>query len=437
MYRKTFSSPLFRGISWIFIATSIASVLRFLLIFILIRFYTQEEFGLWASITSLAAVIMTGDFGIVNVLRNLLSKEIVNGAEGDLKSKELFYSAFFSFLFFAIIFSVLIIFISPYIPYETLFKTDNIVLKEQGRSIFIVVQIVFLLGIPFGLGTPLFFSYGETNFYSIISIVQAVISFIIVFLLSVNHVEIYIISILYFICNMLLSLYGTLLFIHKRKWYSVNLSYRKICSNMCMMLPIGIKFLGIQLSSSFITNVLTVYSGSMLGLSIAANVNVIQKVYMFLTGIYQSIFNPMWSSLSLNFFKRRYSDCKIIINRSLISTIVIFSLTVLLCSLFRNYIMHAIAGAEYEANSSLFILIGLFFMAKLLFDNASLLHNAINRLNILITGYILFSCIVFLFVPYVVNNYGLNTMLFILIICWIIFIIAILCDTHKLLKDRI
>ena len=101
MYRKTFSSPLFRGISWIFIATSIASVLRFLLIFILIRFYTQEEFGLWASITSLAAVIMTGDFGIVNVLRNLLSKEIVNGAEGDLKSKELFYSAFFSFLFFA------------------------------------------------------------------------------------------------------------------------------------------------------------------------------------------------------------------------------------------------------------------------------------------------------------------------------------------------
>ena len=42
---------------------------------------------------------MTGDFGIVNVLRNLLSKEIVNGAEGDLKSKGAFYSAFFSFLF--------------------------------------------------------------------------------------------------------------------------------------------------------------------------------------------------------------------------------------------------------------------------------------------------------------------------------------------------
>ena len=71
----------------------------------------------------------------------------------------------------------------------------------------------------------------------------------------------------------------------------------------------------------------------------------------------------MWSSLSLNFLKRRYSDCKIIINRSLISTIVIFSLTVLLCS-YLETIMHAIAGAEYEAHSSLFILIGLFFMAK-------------------------------------------------------------------------
>ena len=53
---------------------------------------------------------------------------------------------------------------------------------------------------------------------------------------------------------------------------------------MCMMLPIGIKFLGIQLSSSFITNVLTVYSGSMLGLSIAANVMLFKRYICFLLG---------------------------------------------------------------------------------------------------------------------------------------------------------
>ncbi len=165
MYRKTFSSPLFRGISWIFIATSIASVLRFLLIFILIRFYTQEEFGLWASITSIAAILVTGDFGITNVLRYRASKAIEEKRVDDFKIS--FFSSLYFFLLFAIIVSIILVFISPYIPYEKLFKTDNVDLMLQGRKIFIIIQVLFLLGIPFGLGCSMFFSFNETKIYSI------------------------------------------------------------------------------------------------------------------------------------------------------------------------------------------------------------------------------------------------------------------------------
>ena len=84
---------LFKGVSWVVASSIIGSVLQFLLIFVLLNFYKQEEFGLWASITSIAAVIVTGDFGIVNVLRNIISREVLNGSKGLAVSKQYFYSA--------------------------------------------------------------------------------------------------------------------------------------------------------------------------------------------------------------------------------------------------------------------------------------------------------------------------------------------------------
>ena len=84
---------LFKGVSWVVASSIIGSVLQFLLIFVLLNFYKQEEFGLWASVTSIAAVIVTGDFGIVNVLRNIISREILNGSKGIAISKQYFYSA--------------------------------------------------------------------------------------------------------------------------------------------------------------------------------------------------------------------------------------------------------------------------------------------------------------------------------------------------------
>ena len=56
---------LFKGVSWVVASSIIGSVLQFLLIFVLLNFYKQEEFGLWASVTSIAAVIVTGDFNAV------------------------------------------------------------------------------------------------------------------------------------------------------------------------------------------------------------------------------------------------------------------------------------------------------------------------------------------------------------------------------------
>jgi O-antigen/teichoic acid export membrane protein len=428
--------PVLKGISWMFFSSTIGSLLRFLLIFVLIKFYTQEEFGLWASITSIAAVIITGDFGITNVLRNLISKEITNGDEGNKESEKYFYSAFFFFLSTAILFSIILYFISPYIPFEGLFKTDNDLIKQQGRSIFLIIQFIFLFGMPLGIGIPLFFSYGESKYYSIINIFKSVISFLIVLLLAIFSFSIVDVSIFYFSTNLILSLIGTSFFIFKRKWYHYHIDIKDIYRRNKKMLSVGIKFLGIQLASSFIPNAITIYSGSMVSLSVAANINVVQKIFTFVGGIYQSAFNPLWGELATAYQSKNYNWCKTLINKSLLVTVLFYSILIIIVTLSGNILLKLIAGAEFEASISLFILLGLLSMAKMVFDNASLLQCATNKMSVNFWGYLIFAGYVLMVIPIVLSHWGVDFMILNMLLLWSLFIAIVYFNFIKMLKNE-
>ena len=101
------------------------------------------------------------------------------------------------------------------------------------------------------------------------------------------------------------------------------------------MLLTGVKFLSIQLSSSFVFNVLTLYSGALLGLTVAANINVIQKIYTFFVGIYQSINNPIWSSLASNYFSNNLKKCKEILIKICLITITVFTFIISFSYIFK------------------------------------------------------------------------------------------------------
>lgn len=110
-------SPLLQGISWVFLSTSIASLLRFLLVFVVLHCYNQEQFGLWASITSIGAIIVTGDFGLTNVLRNIASKNLSRGKEGDDETKRYFFSTLYFFFFLALVLTLLLLLFNNAIPF--------------------------------------------------------------------------------------------------------------------------------------------------------------------------------------------------------------------------------------------------------------------------------------------------------------------------------
>lgn len=427
---------LFKGISWVIASSSINSIIQFLLILTLLKFYTQEEFGLWASITSIATVIIAGDFGIVNVLRNIISRELLNGNKGLSVAKDYFYSAFIFFVFTGIILSIILLFISNYIPFDDLFKTNNEYLKQQGKSIFIIIQYIFIFNIPFSMGIPLFFSFGESNIYSIINSIKSIISFTIVLYLSFINSSISLVAVIYFSSNLLISLTGTLYFIYRRKWFYYHFDFTNFRHKINEMLSVGIKFLSIQLFSSFLQNVLTIYAGSMISLSVAANINVIQKIFSFFGGIYQSTFNPLWSELASAFQKHNYDWCWNLLRKSVWITIICFSCVIILVSIGGDYIIKYIAGDEFRSNISILIFVGILFSIKIIFDNISLLQNATNKINILIYGYTLISTYVIFIIPYIIKHFGIISMIVNLIFLWCLFIIAIYFDLKKIINTK-
>lgn len=210
--RKLTQLDVLRGASYMVIASVIVNLTRVLLVFLLSRYYSKEEFGVWATITSTAAVIATGDFGIINALRNKISFLNVEREKGLEQSKQYFYSSFIFLVFIiGLIISLLFIF-KEYIPFDYFFKTDNLLLKEKGAEIFFYIQILFLINIPLSMGLPLFFSYQETFVSALFTVIQAFFSFVTVLVLVVKECDIVVISIMYFMCNLLVSAIGTIYF---------------------------------------------------------------------------------------------------------------------------------------------------------------------------------------------------------------------------------
>ncbi|MFK1857922.1 lipopolysaccharide biosynthesis protein [Bacteroides fragilis] len=301
---------LLRGMFSVLGATGLDAICRLLVVMILVRYYSKESFGVWAAITSVAAIVVTGDFGIINALRNKISQLLVEENESNVISQKYFYSAFYFFLLIAIVLALLLLCFTPYIPFESLFKTNDFELQSIGVKILIYVQIIFVFTIPLTIGNSLYFTFQESHFSALFTSLQAVFTVLIIYILSLCHVSIVFISIAYFLINTLFSFWGTLYFVFRHKWFHFKVSWRDIYKCNIELFKVGIKFMSLQLSSSFLQNAGTIIASAVLGVKIAADYSMYTKLYTLGIAIFQSVFNPLWGSYAAAIYRRDFVWCQ-------------------------------------------------------------------------------------------------------------------------------
>lgn len=377
------------------VSSLIGNLTRLGLVMILSRYYTKEEFGIWATITSTAAVIAYGDFGIINALRNKLSQLIVLGEDGLKEAKKYFFSAFIFFIFLSLLLSLIVVILSKFLPFDALFKTDNQLLKDQGVHIILWIQFLFFINIPLSMGVVSFFSFHESKFSALFSTIQTILSFIIVAIFALLNYSIVTISIGYFISSTFINCAGTFYFLKRRKWYSFTFTFSEFYNHFKELISTGIRFMGFQLTNSFLQNAGTILASSFLGLSVAAEFNMVQKLYAFFSGIYVSMFNPIWGGYAEAAAKKDWKWCKRTLNISLVGTTIIFSLAIVVLYFFGNYFLLVIAGKSYVSQRILFLLLGLSSLFFILYSTATIFQNATSKINFLLISSIAASLIIF------------------------------------------
>ena len=224
---------------------------------------------------------------------------------------------------------------------------------------------------------------------ALFSVLQAIFSFVIVTILAFCKYDLVIISIMYFTSNILVAIIGTSCFIIRRKWYTYKFVFKEFSSQIKELFPIGLRFMFLQIGSSLMQNAGTICVSSSIGIAAAAEFNVAQKICTFFVGIYQSVFNPIWGAYANAVAQRNIAWCKKMLSRSTLLTALVFGAFIIFIVFFGNYFVSLLAGAQYKTEPILFLYLGLISMFYILFANASLLQNAINKIgSLLIFNYL-------------------------------------------------
>jgi O-antigen/teichoic acid export membrane protein len=428
------STTVVKGSLLMIISSLITNLTRVGLVIVLSRYYSKEEFGIWAAITSIGAILVTGDFGITNALRNKISFLIPKGKEGLLEAQKYFYSSFFFFLILAVVISVVLFLLKNYLPYSTIFRTNNQFLISEGTYIVYWIQVLFLIGLPLGIGNGLFFSFQESAFIAIWSVSSSIIIFIVTLIPILFKASIIIISLSYFISSTVLSALLTVVFIYKRRWYMWKINFRDAYLRVKELLATGIKFMGLQLSGSFLQNAGTIATSSLIGVSVAAEFNMVTKLFTFISSIYQSIFNPIWGAFGDASARRDWPWCKKMSNRVVYLTLLFYISIIVFISIFGNLLLSLLAGSQYRTNLELIILVGIGSMACILFEAQSVFLKAISKVNVMLLFFLILSFTSTPLLKLFVSSFNVNGIALWSILIWLLLFFIVFLESKYLLK---
>jgi O-antigen/teichoic acid export membrane protein len=320
-----------------------------------------------------------------------------------------------------------------------LFKTENVYIKTQGKSILLWVQLLQFVGIPLSIGNACFFSFNEGKYSALALSIQSMFGFIFILVSSFLSLSIVFLSIGYFVITLLVNFASMLYFIKRRNWFSrADRKFDKALFFLrCKYLfENGFKFLGLQLSKGFVENGGTLIASSAIGLGSAAEFSLVQKLYTFAIGIYQSIFNPLWSAFSENAARDNWEWCKKTYILTIKISILVVTILTVVYFMYGNLFLNLISGTTYEVDESLFLILGISSLFYMLFTSVTTFQSAINKINLITLLMVFFSIIMVPMAKPLISAFDIKGVALSVLIVWGISFLIGNIQVLAILKSR-
>jgi O-antigen/teichoic acid export membrane protein len=423
------------GASTSIFSQSISTVVALITTGILTRYFSSEEFGIWSILTTFFSLLLGLDLGFGNALKNKLSEYYANNniQGNEEKARQSFYSILYVFLFWTALFSLTIFFLRSNLPWYSLIKTQNSNLYYSSVTILTIAIMFFSINSAFQIYTNGFYAYQETHFISAINTINKILFLVFIVLAVKGKLNFSAICIIYLIIVLITSLLGLIIFINKRKWTKLSVSVRIVRDVVKSLYRHSIQFTLLQIVSIIATNIDIFLISNKMGLTMVGDYSLVKKIYLFSMSFHVIILFPLWPAFTEAVLKKDNQWVKKMLIRIVSLSIIIFSFIAIFLFFFGDWIVYLWSGKVIHLSLS-FLIMGIYFLLFAVSNCLSVFLNSINKLKwqILIGfGSVL---IIIPLANYLFKIYGINGLIFALIIISVPGVVYLTGHTLKILK---
>lgn len=392
------------------------------------------EFGIFATINTIAIFSLNIDFGIVNAIKNPLQERL---QKEDAKGASKIASTSFFFISFISLVSILI---ASLVYFTGLDKSLMDVEKYYSiRGVIFVSIVYFFIRFNFQIVHGFNHSIGKYYINDFLLMVGTVTSTISLFLMSrmgvltlINVIHAYfafycIVYVVYFI-----------LFVVKAKNIEIKYSSFSL-AYLVELLSNSSAFFFLQVTWIGITNYIPLMLIREVGPSIAGNYNIVSRLFNFLYVVNLIILNNFWSEIHSNYIRKDIEGVASLYNKILKISMLI-SIFCLLISIFYKPVISLWIGRNVSIEYSLLVNTLIYYVFVITLSTMNIFMNSINKLKIqlilssinivlIIVGYLSFK---YLFNYDTVNGIFLTP----IIVLFVNIIVSVLWLKAKVLSEN-
>lgn len=115
----------------------------------ILRHVGSIEYGFWAALLAFSGLLVIADLGLGYGLLNALAEAL--GRDNPIRARRLVSNGFWSLAFLACALILVLVFVMPFLPWESLFKANDGFVSSRHRMAALVLMVATLAGLPFSM----------------------------------------------------------------------------------------------------------------------------------------------------------------------------------------------------------------------------------------------------------------------------------------------
>ena len=374
---------------------------------ILARYFTPEQFGLWAILTFLIGVVPVLDIGIGLALRNKLSAFYSDRHNHNELSRIYFFSVFYAYIYLSIILIGFLYAAYHIIPWGTVLNSSNLQIVREGAFAYTAAMMILVASLPFGISASGFFSCQKTHWNSLFETIKSVLAIAFIVPLVILHVRFTIIVIWFSVAMLLPVIISFFAFLRKSGWKFIVLKTNIFVLKTKELVPESIRFGLMQLSATLMFSTQALIVGKVAGLKDAGEYALVQKLFLLLNILHFAMLTPLWSAYTEAATSKDVKWVRKMLGYSAIFSVLLFTVGSTGLYLLGKPIIFLWTGKTLT-NTPLFALMGLWVFIMGWVNCFSVYLNGIGKLGM---QTVLLVPAVIVYIPlslYLGNRFGLT-----------------------------